>query len=98
MTEAAVWRIALRTIFLVAALLLVALIVRELRSVIVQLLLAVLIASAATPIVNGMTVSSHAQRWRWRPARSLAALIVFFAAILVLVLASLVVAATIAPD
>jgi predicted PurR-regulated permease PerM len=59
-----------RGILLVAAIVLLALLVRELRSVIVQFLLAVLLASAATPIVDGLTRHERARRWRWRPARA----------------------------
>ena len=98
MTEAAAWRVVLRGILLVFGLLLAVFLVRELQSVIVQLLLAVLVAAAATPLVNTLTVSKRAQRWRWRPGRGLAALVVFLAALLLLVLGALVVVATVAPD
>jgi predicted PurR-regulated permease PerM len=98
MTEAAAWRVLWKTILLVLGLLLVVYLIRELRVVIVQLLLAVLLAAAATPAVNSLTTSDHARRWRWRPARGLAALLVFLAAVLLLVLGSVVVVATVAPD
>jgi predicted PurR-regulated permease PerM len=48
--------------------------------------------------VDALTVSPRAQRWRWRPSRSLAALLVFLAALLILVLGAVIVVATIAPD
>jgi predicted PurR-regulated permease PerM len=77
---------------------LLALLVRELRAVIVQLLLAVLLAAAATPMVNALTQSERALKWRWRPGRGLAALVVFLAAVVVLALGVLTIIATVAPD
>jgi predicted PurR-regulated permease PerM len=98
MTEGAAWRVVLRGILLVFGLVVAVFLARQLQSVIVQLLLAVLVAAAATPLVNAVTVSERAQRWRWRPARSLAALLVFLAALLILVLGGTIVVASIAPD
>jgi predicted PurR-regulated permease PerM len=98
MTEAAAWRVVLRGILLVFGLLLAVFLARELQSVIVQFLLAVLVAAATTPLVNALTVSERARCWRWRPGRGLAALLVFLAALLILILGALVVVATVAPD
>jgi predicted PurR-regulated permease PerM len=98
MTEAAAWRVVLRGILLVFGLVVAVFLARQLQSVIVQLLLAVLVAAAATPLVDAVTVSQRAQGWRWRPARSLAALLVFLAALLILVLGGTIVVASIAPD
>jgi predicted PurR-regulated permease PerM len=98
MTEAAIWRVVLRGILLVFALLLVLFVARELRSVIVQFLLALLVAAAATPLVNALTVAGRSERSRWRPGRGLAALVVFLAALLILVAGALLVVATVAPD
>jgi predicted PurR-regulated permease PerM len=95
-TEAAAWRVVLRGILLVFGLLLAVFLARELQSVIVQFLLAVLVAAAATPLVNVLTASKRPQRWR--PGRGLAALVVFLAALVILVLGGLVVVATVAPD
>jgi predicted PurR-regulated permease PerM len=95
MTESAAWRVLLRGILLVFAVLFVLFLVRELRSVIVQLLLAVLLAAAATPLVNALTNSTNK---RWRPPRAVAALIVFLGAIVVLIGGALFVVATVAPD
>jgi predicted PurR-regulated permease PerM len=72
--------------------------VRELRSVLVQLALAILLAAAANPIVEWLTNSRNARSWRWRPGRGLAALLVFLGALLTLVLLALIVVATVAPD
>jgi predicted PurR-regulated permease PerM len=98
MTEAAAWRVVLRGVLLVFGLLLAVFLARELQSVIVQLLLAVLVAAAATPLVNAVTVSERARRWRWRPGRGLAALVVFLAALVILVLGAVILVATVAPD
>jgi predicted PurR-regulated permease PerM len=87
-----------RGIALVFAILLMAAILRELRAVIVQLLLAILIASATTPVVDALTTSPRAQRWRWRPSRSLAALVVFLGGVVLVVVGALVLLATVAPD
>jgi predicted PurR-regulated permease PerM len=59
-------------------------------------LLAVLLAAAATPIVNRLTTSERAQRWR--PGRAVAASFVFLGAVVLLVLGAIAIAATIAPD
>jgi putative permease len=98
MTESAAWRVVWRAILLVFALMLVLFLVRELRAVLVQLALAILLAAAANPIVEALTASERALRWRWRPARGVAALLVFVGALLVLLLGTLIVLATVAPD
>jgi predicted PurR-regulated permease PerM len=98
MTEAAAWRVVVRGILLVFGLLLAAFLAGQLHSLIVQVLLAVLVAAAATPLVNALTVSGRAQRWRWRPGRGLASLAVFAAALLILVLGAVTIVATVAPD
>ena len=98
MTEAAAWRVVLRGIGIVFAVLFVVLLVNELRGVLVQLALAVLLAAAANPIVEALTTSKRALSWRWRPARGLAALLVFLGALLLLVLGAGIVLATVAPD
>jgi predicted PurR-regulated permease PerM len=98
MNESAAWRVLARCIFLITTIVLVALLMRELRAVVVQLLLAVLLASAATPIVDWLTQSDRAMRWRWRPARGVAALVVFLGAVLLLVLGAVAIVGTVAPD
>jgi predicted PurR-regulated permease PerM len=98
MTEAAAWRVVLRGILVVFGLVVAVFLARQLQSVIVQLLLAVLVAAAATPLVNAVTVSERAQRWRWRPGRGLAALLVFLAALVILVLGAVILVASVAPD
>jgi predicted PurR-regulated permease PerM len=96
MSEAAAWRVLGRGILLIAAIVLLASLVLELRSVIVQLLLAVLLAATATPIVDGLT--RHKGASRWRPNRALAASVVFLGAVVLLILGAVAIAATVAPD
>jgi predicted PurR-regulated permease PerM len=98
MTEAAAWRVVVRGILVVFALLAVVALLSELQTVLVQLALAVLVAAAANPIVEGMTTSKRALTWRWRPPRGLAALLVFAGALLALLLGMILIAATVAPD
>ena len=98
MTEAAAWRVVLRGALLVFGVLFVVFLARELRSVIVQLVLAIILAAAATPLVDALTVSERARRWRWRPHRGLAAALVFVSAILLLVLAAVTVFRAVGPD
>jgi predicted PurR-regulated permease PerM len=95
MTEQAVWRVVWRGIVLAFALILLALLFRELQSVIVQLLLAVLLAAAATPLVDRISAEHHQ---RWRPGRGLGASLVFLGAVLFLGLLSEAVVAAVLPD
>jgi hypothetical protein len=73
MTEQAVWRVVARGILLVFCLLLLVLRIRELQSVIVQLLLAILLAAAITPVVDRLTMARGSRRFkigrRKRPGR-----------------------------
>jgi predicted PurR-regulated permease PerM len=98
MTESAAWRVVLRGILFAFALLIAGWLIGELSAVILQLALAVLVAAAANPLVEGLTTSKQSMRWRWRPPRGLAALLVFVGALLALVLGMIIVLATIAPD
>jgi predicted PurR-regulated permease PerM len=98
MSEAAAWRVVVRGVLLVFVLIFVVLLARELRSVIVQLLLSLILAAAATPLVDALTVSDRARRWRWRPHRGLAAAFVFLSAILLLILAGTTVFRAVGPD
>jgi hypothetical protein len=81
MTEQAAWRVVWRGILLVFGLLLVALLFRELQTVIVQLLLAILLASAGTPLVDRLSPRAPADSHRRRLGRGLAAALVFLAVV-----------------
>ena len=99
MTEQAVWRVVWRGIVLAVALVLLALLFRELQSVIVQLLLAVLLAAAATPLVDRISAAhADAEGLRWRPGRGLAAGLVFLGAVFLLGLVSVAIVAAVLPD
>ncbi len=98
MSESAAWRVVQRTVLLVFAVVLLVFLLHELRTVVVQLSLAVLLAAAANPFVEALTASERAQSWRWRPPRGLAALLVFLGAAVALIVGALVVVATVAPD
>jgi predicted PurR-regulated permease PerM len=97
-SEEAAWRIVLRGILLTFALVALALVLGQLRSVLVQLALAVLLAAAANPLVDGLTTSPTAMRWRSRPTRGIAALMVFLAGLWLLGLGLVIVLATVGPD
>src|ERR1051326_8993930 len=94
MTEQAVWRVVSRTILLVFVIIGSALLLRELRDVVVQLLLAILLAAAATPVVDRATAS----RWPWRLSRGVAAIVVFVAALAFLLLGWVVILGTVSHD
>lgn len=104
MTEAAWWRVTSRSVLLVFCLLLLGALLWALRSVIVQLLIAILLAAAASPVVDQWTATPTQAapgvrtRRRFKPGRGLAALLVFLAAGLLLVLGGLIVLATVGPD
>jgi predicted PurR-regulated permease PerM len=98
MTESAVWRIVLRGVLLTFALIAVALLLGQLQAVLVQLALAILLAAAANPLVDGLSLSAVARRRRFRIARGVAALLVFLAGLLLLFAGGLVVVATVGPD
>ncbi len=98
MSEQAAWRILARGILLVFGLIILTLLLRELRPLVVQFLLAVLLAAAATPVVDGLTSQNSAGHRRWRPGRGLAAIAVFLAAVTLLVGAAVGIVVIVAAD
>jgi predicted PurR-regulated permease PerM len=98
MTESAAWRVVMRGILLVFTLTLLTFLIAALQSILVQLALAILVAAATTPTIEALTTSERTLRWRWRPGRGLAALLVFIAAALILFLGAFVILATVGPD
>jgi predicted PurR-regulated permease PerM len=98
MTESAAWRVVLRGVLLAISLVALGLLLGQLQAVIIQFALAVLLAAAANPLVDGLTLSATARRRRFRIARGLAALLVFLAGLLLLVGGGLIVVATVGPD
>jgi predicted PurR-regulated permease PerM len=98
MTEQAIWQVVWRGILLAFGLVLLALLFRELQSVIVQLLVAILLAAAATPLVDKLDPPNRVGGRRWRPGRALTATLVFLAAVLVFGVAAAAVLSTVLPD
>ncbi len=77
MGEGAAWRVAAKAVLFVFAILFLVWILIQLRPVVVQVLLAVIIAAGMSPLVDQLTTSPEAQRWRWRPPRALVVLLVY---------------------
>jgi len=97
MTEQALWRVVARGILLVFGLLLLVLLVRELQTVIVQLLLAILLAAAITPAVDRLTPTTAGSR-RSKIGRGVAAVAVSVVGALIVVLATVAVLSSAVPD
>jgi predicted PurR-regulated permease PerM len=98
MTEQAVWRIVVRGVLLVFALVLLVLLARELQTVIVQLLLAILLAAAVTPTVDRLTqLTLMHSRWS-KVGRGVIAATVSLGGAVVLILVSVAVLSTAVPD
>ena len=77
LTESAIWRVLVRgTLFVFSVLLFVYLAV-QLKGVLIQVLLAVILAAGMAPLVDRFTASEQARRWRWRPPRALVVLMLY---------------------
>jgi predicted PurR-regulated permease PerM len=74
LTESAAWRVASRTVLFILAVLFLLWLVVQLRSVVVQVLMAIILAAGMAPLVDRFTTDETAQRWRWRPPRALVVL------------------------
>ncbi len=98
MTEAAAWRVLARGILLAYSVVFVVFLVRELRALIMLLLLAVILAAAVTPLVDAMTEANRASHSRIRLSRGVAATVVFLTAFLILILVAALIAGAVAPD
>src|SRR5215467_6050034 len=98
MTEQAAWRIVVRGVLLVFSLVLLVLLARELQTVIVQLLLAILLAAAVTPTVDRLTqLTLMHSRWS-KIGRGVIAATVSLGGAVVLILVSVAVLSTAVPD
>ena len=97
MTEQGAWRVVARGILLVFGLILLALLVRELQTVIVQLLLAILLAAALSPMVDRLTRRTTAGQPS-RLGRGVAAALVSLGGALIVALGSVAVLSTALPD
>ena len=89
MTEAGAWRVASRTVLLVLALLLGLWLVVQLRTVVVQVLLAIILAAGMTPLVDRF--SATRPFGRWRPPRALVVLALYLVLIALLLLLGLLI-------
>lgn len=96
MTEQAAWRIVARGILLIFGLVLLALLARELRTVIVQLLVAILLAAAITPAVDRITRAPDGKRSKL--GRGAAATLVAFGSLVILVVVTIAVLSTALSD
>ena len=83
MTEASVWRLITRGTWYVLAAVAAVAILLQVRSVVVQAIVAMIISAAVTPIVDKVIQSRMVQSWRWKPGR------VPFVLLLYLVLAAI---------
>jgi predicted PurR-regulated permease PerM len=97
-TEPAAWRVLARSVILVFTLLFLVFLIRELKTVVLQLLFAVLLAAAASPVVDAITTNERVQRGRFRPPRALVTIFVFLIVVLLLVLGGMLIANTVSPD
>jgi predicted PurR-regulated permease PerM len=91
--EQVAWRVGARLVVLTFAILLLGWLVVQLRSVVIQVLLAVILAAGMTPLVDGLTASPRVRAWRWRPPRALVVLALY----LLLVFAILLLGALVVP-
>jgi len=96
-TEQAAWRVVARGIFLVFALIALALLIRELQTVILQLVLAILLAAAITPLVDRLTRTSATGRPS-KLRRGLAAAAVSLGGALILTLVTVALFSSALPD
>lgn len=85
MNEAAAWRVTSRTVVLVLGLLFLVWLVVQLSAVVVQVLLAVILAAGMSPLVDRFTVSTKVRHWGWRPPRALVVALLYLVLIALLV-------------
>jgi predicted PurR-regulated permease PerM len=89
--EAMAWRVATRGVLLVFAILIGGWLLIQLRSVVVQVLLAVIISAGMTPLVDRFSGADDARPGRWRPPRALVVLALYLALILLVVVVGMLV-------
>ena len=81
LTEAAAWRVVTRGVLLVFSLLFGVWLAVQLRSVVVQVLLAIILSAGMAPLVDRCSASEPVGPWRWRPPRALVVLALYLALI-----------------
>jgi predicted PurR-regulated permease PerM len=78
LTESAAWRVMSRTVLFICAIVFTIWLAVRLQTVLVQLLLAVIIAAGMTPLVDRLTMTPlRFGRRRWTPPRALAVLLLY---------------------
>ena len=85
LTESAAWRVLTRIVLFTFGLLLLGWVVVQLRSVVVQVLLAVILASGMAPLVESLTARPVLPGSRWRPPRALVVLLLYVVLIAIVV-------------
>jgi predicted PurR-regulated permease PerM len=71
------WRLITRGTWYVLAALVAILVVVQVRSVVVQSILAMIISASVSPLADGIIQSTVIQRWRWKPGRAIIVLVVY---------------------
>lgn len=83
--EGALWRVASRTVLFTLGLLLLGWLLVELRAVVVQVLLAIILAAGMAPLVDRLTEPDPLRK-HWRPPRALVVLLLYLLLVLILLL------------
>jgi predicted PurR-regulated permease PerM len=89
LTEAAAWRVVTRGVLLVFSLLLGVWLAVQLRSVVVQVLLAIILSAGMAPLVDRCSAAEPVGPWRWRPPRALVVLALYLALIVLIIVIGL---------
>jgi predicted PurR-regulated permease PerM len=95
MTEASVWRLITRGTWYVLAAAAVVVILLQVRSVVVQAIIAMIISAAVTPIVDAIILSRMVRGWRWKPGRAPFVLALYFVLAVIALVLAVVLAGTI---
>lgn len=87
LTESAAWRVAVRTVLLICGLAFAVWLIVQLKGVVVQVLLATILAAGMTPLVDRLTVprALGIGRRSWTPPRALVVLVLYLLLVLVVV-------------
>jgi predicted PurR-regulated permease PerM len=85
-TESAAWRVASRTVILFLSLIFLGWLIVQLRSVVVQVMLAIILSAGMTPLVDRITLDESVRHWRWKPPRALIVLALYLTLVLLVLL------------
>src|SRR5205823_1740343 len=98
LTEAAAWRVVTRGVLLVFSLLFGVWLAVQLRSVVVQVLLAIILSAGMAPLVERCSAAEPGGPWRWRPPRALVVLALYLALITLIIVIGLLVVPPLAAE